>query len=105
MLLCCKAVKSHLVTVQSRGTVALPADLRRRLHLDTPDAQVRIVEMDDGRIELVPVVSLPANQAWFWTDRWQLMEREAEADIAAGRTTVADGVDGLIAALEEDAAE
>jgi predicted RNase H-like HicB family nuclease len=26
------------------------------------------------------------DQMWFWTPKWQEMEREAEADIAAGRT-------------------
>jgi antitoxin MazE len=93
-------MKSYLVTVQSRGTVALPADLRRRLHLDQPDAQVRLIDRGDGSIELVPVVAIPANQAWFWTDRWQAMERDADADVAAGRTTVVDGVDDLIAHLE-----
>jgi len=96
MLLC---VKTHLLSVQSRGTVALPADLRRRLHLDRPDAQIKLVEQDDGRIELVPVVTVPADQAWFWTDRWQAMEREADADIALGRTTTVDGIDQLIERL------
>jgi bifunctional DNA-binding transcriptional regulator/antitoxin component of YhaV-PrlF toxin-antitoxin module len=93
-------MKTHLLTVQSRGTIALPADLRRRLHLDRDDAQVKLVELDDGRIELIPVVAVPADQAWFWTDRWQAMEREADADIAAGRVTVVDGADELIANLD-----
>jgi bifunctional DNA-binding transcriptional regulator/antitoxin component of YhaV-PrlF toxin-antitoxin module len=93
-------MKTHLLTVQSRGTVALPADLRRRLHLDREDAQVKLVELDDGRIELIPVVAVPADQAWFWTDRWQAMEREADADIAAGRVTVVVGADELIANLD-----
>jgi bifunctional DNA-binding transcriptional regulator/antitoxin component of YhaV-PrlF toxin-antitoxin module len=90
-----QSMKTHLVTVQSRGTVALPADLRRRLHLDQADAQVRLVEHEDGRIELIPVVAVPADQAWFWSERWQAMEREADADVAAGRVTVVDGLDGL----------
>ena len=89
-------MKTHLLTVQSRGTVALPADLRRRLHLDQPNAQVKLVEHEDGRVELVPVVAVPADQAWFWSERWQQMEREADADIAAGRTTTVDGLDGLL---------
>lgn len=93
-------MKMHLLTVRARGTVALPADVRRRLHLDQPDAQIRLIEHDNGRIELEPVVTVPADQAWFWTDRWQTMEREAEADIAAGRVTVVDGLDELIAHLE-----
>lgn len=34
---------------------------------------------------------LGLQKAWFWTDRWQVMERGADADVAAGRTTVVDG--------------
>jgi bifunctional DNA-binding transcriptional regulator/antitoxin component of YhaV-PrlF toxin-antitoxin module len=94
-------MKTHLLTVQSRGTVALPADLRRRLHLDQADAQIKLIEREDGRIELIPVVSVPADQAWFWTDRWQAMEREADADLAAGRVVIVDGADELIAHLDE----
>ena len=89
------SVKTHLLTIQSRGTVALPADLRRRLHLDRADAQIKLVEGNDGRLELIPVVAVPADQAWFWTDRWQALGREADADVAAGRTTVVEGLDGL----------
>ena len=96
---------SHLVSVQSRGTIALPADLRRRLHLDQPDAQVRLIEREDGRVELVPVVAIPADQAWFWTDRWQAMEREADADVAAGRVTSVDAIDELVALLDADPPE
>lgn len=73
----------------------MPADFRRRFHLDRADAQVKLVGRADGRIELVPVVTVPADQAWFWSERWQAMEREADADIAAGRTTIVDGLDGL----------
>ena len=95
-----QSVKTHLLTVQSRGTVALPADLRRRLHLDQPDAQVKLIERDDGIVELVPVVAVPADQAWFWAERWQAMEREADVDATAGRMTVVDGVDELVAHLD-----
>lgn len=86
--------------MQSRGTVALPADLRQRLHLDGPEAQVRLIDRGDGTVEMVPVVAIPADQTWFWTDRWQAMEREADADIAAGRATVVDVVGDLIAHLD-----
>jgi bifunctional DNA-binding transcriptional regulator/antitoxin component of YhaV-PrlF toxin-antitoxin module len=95
-------MKTHLLSVQARGTVALPADLRRRLRLDQPDAQIKLIEQDDGRIELVPVVAVPAEQAWFWTERWQQMEREADADIAAGRTTVVEGAEGLLEVFSSD---
>jgi bifunctional DNA-binding transcriptional regulator/antitoxin component of YhaV-PrlF toxin-antitoxin module len=93
-------MKSHILNVQSRGTVALPVDLRRRLRLDQENAQVQLIEHDDGRVELVPVVAVPADQAWFWTERWQAMEREADADAGAGRATVVDGLEGLISHLD-----
>jgi AbrB family looped-hinge helix DNA binding protein len=100
MPLCCFAVKTHYVTVQSRGTVALPASLRRRLHLDEPGAQLQIVEQDDGRLELRPVVPVPADQRWFWTERWQRMEREVDDHVAASRVTVLDGPDSLFEHLD-----
>lgn len=93
-------MKTYLLSVQARGTVALPADLRQRLHLDGPEAQIRLIDRGDGTVELVPVVAVPADQAWFWSDRWRAMEREADADVAAGRSTVVDGADALIAHLD-----
>ncbi len=53
----------------------------------------------------MPVVTVPAEQAWFWSDRWQAMEREADADITAGRTTTVDGLEGLVEHLSSRRAE
>jgi bifunctional DNA-binding transcriptional regulator/antitoxin component of YhaV-PrlF toxin-antitoxin module len=93
-------MKTHFVTVRQRGTVALPVDLRQRLHLDEPGAQLQIIEQEDGRIELLPVLPVPADQRWFWTERWQAMEREVDAHVAAGRVTVVDGPDALFEHLD-----
>jgi antitoxin MazE len=89
----------HL-TVQRRGVLALPADLRKRRHLDEPGAQVRLVEREDGVIELHPLLPVAADQAWFWTERWQRMEREADDDIAAGRVAQFDDVEDFLADLD-----
>lgn len=88
------------VAVQSRGTIALPAGLRRRLHLDEPGAQVAIVEREDGVIELRPALPVAADQRWFWTGRWQAMEREVDAHVEAGRVTVSGGPDDFFADLD-----
>lgn len=93
-------VKTHYIAVQARGTVALPVDLRRRLHLDQPGAQIQIVEQDDGRIEIRPVLPVPADQHWFWTERWQAMEREVDEDVAAGREVTVNGPDELFEYLD-----
>ena len=87
------------VAVQSRGVIALPAAMRRHLGLDQPGAQVEVIERH-GEIVLRPHVAVPADQAWFWTDRWQQMEREADEAVAAGRVVVVDGVDALLADLD-----
>lgn len=52
-----------------------------------------------------PEPTCRADQAWFWTERWQAMEREVDEDVAAGRMeTFASGVD-FIADLDREAAD
>ena len=87
-------------SVRSRGTVALPADLRERWHLDEPGAQIELTEDEDGRIELRPVLPVRADQRWFWTERWQDMEREVDRLVAAGEVTVVDGPGALFQHLD-----
>lgn len=100
------------VTVQARGVIALPPELRRRYQLDEPGAQLEIIERGDGVLELHPVLPIPADQAWFWTERWQAMEREADEDIAAGRYRQFDSseeflsyLDSLVEELDRDDVE
>ncbi|MFJ2722416.1 hypothetical protein [Streptomyces sp. NPDC087437] len=40
------------------------------------------------------------DQAWFWTPKWQEREREADEDIAAGRTTFHEDAEALMEYLE-----
>jgi hypothetical protein len=40
------------------------------------------------------------DQAWFWTERWQAMEREADADIEAGRVTVFETTEEFLEHLD-----
>jgi len=89
------ADERNFVTVQSRGLIAIPASVRRHLGLDTPGAQVEVIERE-GEIILRPHVAVPADQAWFWTERWQRMEREADDAIGAGRVATAHDVDELL---------
>ncbi|HVX19842.1 MAG TPA: AbrB/MazE/SpoVT family DNA-binding domain-containing protein [Acidimicrobiales bacterium] len=98
--------RSHFVTLSaSRGSITLPADVRSRHHLDEPGAQVEVVEREDGVIELHPQLPHRADQAWFWTERWQAMEREAEDDVAAGRVETFESADDFLGDLEREAGE
>lgn len=88
------------LSLQTRGVLSLPSDLRRRHHLDVPGAQVEVCEREDGVIELRPYLPHPADQEWFWTERWQRMEREADEDIAAGRVARFDNTEDFLASLD-----
>lgn len=86
--------------IQGRGTIALPADVRRRLHLDEPGAQLEMIERADGVIELRPALPVPAEQRWFWTERWQAREREVDEHVAAGRVVVHESTEDFLDHLD-----
>lgn len=88
------------LTVQARGTVALPPELRRRYALDRPGAQVEITEREDGVIEVRPLVAIPATQTWFWTKDWQSREREVDEHLARGEVTRHADVDAFLGHLD-----
>jgi bifunctional DNA-binding transcriptional regulator/antitoxin component of YhaV-PrlF toxin-antitoxin module len=88
------------IHIQGRGTVALPAVLRRRYHLDEPGAQVEITERPDGVLEVRPAVPVPASQAWFWTEERQQREKEVDAHVAAGEVMTFDGIDEFLDHLD-----
>lgn len=96
---------SGYVSVQSRGTIALPIALRRRYHLDEPGAQVELIEREDGIVELRPALPVDAEQRWFWSERWQAMEREADEDVAGGHVEMFESADALLEALKHAATD
>lgn len=73
------------VPLQARGVVTLPIDLRRRLHLDEPGAQLELTEREDGVVELRVALPVPATEKWFWEPSWQEGERAVIDHLAAGR--------------------
>jgi bifunctional DNA-binding transcriptional regulator/antitoxin component of YhaV-PrlF toxin-antitoxin module len=86
--------------VQGRGTVALPAELRRKYRLDEPGAQLEVIEREDGVIELRPTLPVPVDEMWFWAEGHQAAEREAEDDLVAGRFRTFDDAQSFLADLE-----
>lgn len=86
-----------IVKMSERGTITVPKELRDRL----PAGELlEVVLRDDGVLELRPQLTIDATQAWFWTERWQRMEREADEDIAAGRVQTFDDVESFLADLD-----
>jgi hypothetical protein len=65
-----------------------------------PGAQVGILERDDGVIELRAALPVPADQAWFWTEKWQLREREVDEPVAADEVAVHQSSDHFLSHLD-----
>lgn len=87
--------KKVLVEMSSRGTITLPPTFRA-----TSLFEVRATA--DGAITLIPQSTIAATQAWFWTERWQKMEAEANDDIEKGRTKRFASGDEFLAELERN---
>jgi AbrB family looped-hinge helix DNA binding protein len=88
--------------LRARGQITLPPEIRDRLGIRDGD-DVAFYVAGSGQIVVEPVRAIDPEQAWFWTERWQKMEREVQADIDAGRVHTYDSMEELIAALEKRA--
>lgn len=88
------------VSVQARGVVALPRELR--MHLEAPGAQIELIEREDGVIGMLPQMAVPVSQLLFWDEQWQAREREAEEDISRDRMTRFDDAESFLDALPDE---
>lgn len=85
-------------TLRAKGQLTLPEEIRAAARLEEGD--LLEAEITSEGILLRPQKIIDATQAWYWTPEWQAGEREADADLAAGRVeTFASGED-LIRALK-----
>lgn len=87
--------------LRSKGQVTLPAEVREALHIREGDGVEFTVEAD-GRVILTGTTTIPADQAWFWTEGWQKGEREASEQIVRGVGSVYDSDDEFLASLDTD---
>ncbi len=85
--------------VTRHGQVTLPASVRRKLGIQEGDI-VEVV-VDDDKAVLMPKKIVDKSQAYFWTKEWQEAEKEASADIKAGRVKTFDTAEELLADLDE----
>lgn len=77
---------STRVKVRPKAQLTLPEEIRRALHIGEGD-EVEFSIRDDGTITIRGYVSIPTDQAWFFTPQWLAGEREADEQIAADEGT------------------
>src|SRR3990172_11455007 len=88
---------SELVQVRKKAQITLPQSVRKKLGIEEGDFLDIRVENGEAVVRVKKLID--KDQAWFWTKRWQEGEREAEADIRAGRVhsfpTFEEGIEFL----------
>ena len=87
-----------LSRVTRHGQITLPAAVRKEL--DIQEGDLVEIEVVDDRAVVTPKKLVDKSQAYFWTEKWQKGEAEAEADIKAGRVKAFDSVEELLKDLD-----
>ena len=87
------------VKVRPKAQLTLPEEIRRALHIGEGD-EVEFAVQEDGTVTIRGYVSIPTDQAWFFTPEWLAGEQEADNEIAAGRGTEHESADAMFAHLD-----
>jgi len=90
--------------LRNKGQITVPSEIRAALGAQEGDDILFSVD-DDGRILVTRAQVIPPDQAWFWSARWQRMEREAQADLDSGNAVEYGSVHDALAALDQIDAE
>lgn len=85
--------------LRHKGQLTLPAEVRDALHVGEGD-EVEFTVTESGEVVLRGMTSVPADQRWFWAERWQAGEREAAGQIAAGQVDVYGDAEAMFADLD-----
>lgn len=84
-------------TLRAKGQLTLPEEIRKATRLEEGD--LLDAEITEEGILLRPQKVIDATQAWYWTPEWQAGEREADADLTAGRVETFGSGEELLQAL------
>jgi antitoxin PrlF len=87
------------VKVRPKAQLTLPDEIRRALHIAEGD-EVEFAVHDDGTVTIRGYVSIPTDQAWFFSADWLAGEREADEDLAAGRGTLHQSAEEMFSHLD-----
>ncbi len=88
-----------IVQMKRRGSITIGKEIRKTLNL-SDEGDLFEVRVKDGCIVLEPKKLISTDQEWYWSEEWQVGEREAREDIAAGRVIRANSVEELIEKLK-----
>jgi antitoxin MazE len=86
-----------ITQLRRRSQVTLPSEVVKEMKLQEGDNLE--IAIEDEKIVIKPVLVIERSQTWFWSKKWQEMEKEADDDIKHGRTHKVKNVKELIKKL------
>lgn len=82
-----------LTEIRGRSQITIPSEVIKRLNLKQGD--ILEVDVEGDHIILRPVIAIPKDQAYFWTQEWQSEERQIQSDIESNNIKSAESTDEL----------
>lgn len=93
-------METFSVKLRPKWQLTFPRQMRELLGVGIGDELI-FYRNEQQQFVIERQQTIPADQAWFWTKRWQQMEREAQAEIDAGREMEFENVEDAIGYLHE----
>jgi antitoxin MazE len=87
-----------IAQLRRRSQITLPSGVVKKMKLQEGDNLDIILE--DDKIIIKPVLVIDRSQSWFWSKKWQKMEKEVDADIKHGKVHKAKNVKELLDKLD-----
>lgn len=87
------------VKIRPKAQLTLPEEIRRALHIGEGD-EVEFAVHDDGTVTIRGYVSIPTDQAWFFSPEWLAGEHEADQQIAARQGTRHNSAEDMFTHLD-----
>ena len=94
---------SELIQVRKKAQLTLPQSVRQELGIKEGD--FLDIQVKDGVIVLRAKTLIDKQQAWFWSERWQQGEAEAQEDIRTGHMHRFSDAESAVAFLQDKAAK
>ena len=74
-----------IVKLRDKSQITVPKEIVEKYDLSKGD-KLEFIPEKDG-IKIRPVITVPKSQAWFWNEKWQEGEKEADKDIQNDRVS------------------
>jgi antitoxin PrlF len=84
--------------VRSKAQLTLPEEIRRAMHVSEGD-EIEFAVGADGTITVRGFISVPSDQAWFFTPEGLAGKQQADDEIAAGGGTVHESAEAMFVHL------